>query len=140
MVLGAVSVRFWPLHDIATLNRDPAVYWPEPHLTLEPDPGVGPVLVTVKYTLRPEREAEFVAAMQAVRRSRQSTGAIRWGLFREGEAAHRFVEVYQVASWDEHLRQHGGRLTGADRAAEQRAWALADGEPEVSHLFPAMDP
>jgi MFS family permease len=140
MILGAVSVRFWPLHDIATLNRDPAVYWPEPHLTLEPDPGTGPVLVTVKYTLRPEREADFVAAMQAVRRSRQSTGAIRWGLFREGEAAHRFVEVYQVASWDEHLRQHGGRLTGADRAAEQRAWALADGEPEVSHLFPATDP
>jgi MFS family permease/quinol monooxygenase YgiN len=138
MIFGALSVRLWPVHDIASVGRE-AAYWPRPRLALEPEPGTGPVLVIVTYTLAPEREAEFVAAMQHVRRSRQRTGAIRWGLFRSGEAVNRFVEVYQVASWDEHLRQHSGRLTGADRLAEERAWALAEGEPEVHHLLPAMD-
>jgi hypothetical protein len=72
-----------------------------------------------------------------VRRSRLRTGAVRWGLFRDGEQPGRFVEAYVVPSWDEHLRQHTGRLTGADRAAEERAQALADGPPQASHLLSA---
>jgi hypothetical protein len=75
--------------------------------------------------------------MQAVRRSRQRTGATRWGLFRPGEAKDEFVEVYLVPTWDEHLRQHEGRLTGSDEQEEQKAWALAEGPPVVSHLLPA---
>ncbi|WP_231929545.1 MFS transporter [Micromonospora inositola] len=121
----------------AGVNRDPAVYWPEPHLTLEPHPRTGPVLVTVSHTVPPERQAAFVGAMRAVGRSRRRTGAMRWGLFRAGERAHVFVEVDQVRSWGEHLRQHGGRLTGADRAVEEQARELVDGEPVVPHLLPA---
>lgn len=137
MILGAVTVRLWPLPDLRGVDRTPAIYWPELQLTHEPDPRVGPILVTVAYCVRPEHQDEFVEAMEQVRASRQRTGAMRWGLFREGEEAHRFVEVYQLPSWDEHLRQHGGRLTGADQEAEERAQALIDGEPEVSHLLPA---
>ncbi|MEH1129736.1 MFS transporter [Micromonospora sp. CPCC 206061] len=137
MVAGAASGRFWPLMDGAGLNREPAIYWPEPHLVLDPDPGAGPILVTVAYAVPPEREPEFVAAMRAVRRSRQRTGATRWGLYRDGAVAGRFVEVYTVPSWDEHLRQHGGRLTGADQDVEERARALVVGTPEVTHLLPA---
>jgi hypothetical protein len=40
-----------------------------------------------------------------------------------------------VRSWAEHLRQHGERLTGADQEFEERAIALAEGPPEVQHLF-----
>ncbi|SBT38273.1 MFS transporter [Micromonospora auratinigra] len=137
MAVGAVSVLLWPLRETRGVSRDPAVYWPEPHLTLEPHPSGGPVLVTVSYTVRPEREAAFVAAMRAVGRSRRRTGAMRWGLFRAGERAHGFVEVYQVPSWEEHLRQHGGRLTGADRLAEERARELAEDDVRVNHLLPA---
>ncbi|SCF31628.1 MFS transporter [Micromonospora mirobrigensis] len=137
MALGALSVLLWPLRDTRGVDRDPAVYWPEPHLALEAHPAGGPVLVTVSYTVAPERQAEFVEAMRAVGRSRRRTGAMRWGLFRAGERAHGFVEVYQVPSWEEHLRQHGGRLTGADRAVEERARALVDGDVRVHHLLPA---
>ena len=42
-----------------------------------------------------------------------------------------------MPTWEEHLRQHGGRLTGADRVAEERARALAEDEVRVSHLLPA---
>lgn len=140
MVLASATIRFWPMYDVSGLNRDPAIYWPEPHLVLEPDPHSGPVLVTTTYTVTAENHDAFVQAMQAVRRSRQRTGAERWGLFHQGESADTFVEVYQVASWDEHLRQHAGRLTGADQEAEQRARALVTGAPEVRHLLPVTGP
>ncbi|GIF14938.1 MFS transporter [Actinoplanes teichomyceticus] len=135
MLAGAVTLRWWPMRDTSGLDREPAVYWPEPHLDLDPDEHDGPVLVTAAYPVSPPHETAFIEAMQAVRRSRLRTGAVRWGLFRDGEHAGRFVEVYLVPSWDEHLRQHTGRLTGADQAVEERARALADGPPEVSHLL-----
>jgi hypothetical protein len=137
LVAGAATVVRWPLIDAARLNREPAVYWPEPHLTTDVDPREGPVLVQVAYTVRPERADAFVEAMQYVRRSRQRTGASRWGLFRDTAATDRFVEVYVVPSWEEHLRQHGGRLTGSDREREEVARDLVDGEPVVEHLLPA---
>ncbi|MFI5838935.1 MFS transporter [Catenuloplanes sp. NPDC051500] len=140
MLAGTLSLRFWGLIDTGNMDRQPVVFWPEPHLTLEPDPRTGPVLVTARYRVRPENEAAFIDAMQGVRRSVQRTGAYRWGLFRDGVQGGTFVAVYLVASWEEHLRQHEGRFTGSDQAAEERARALADGPPEVSHLLPATRP
>jgi quinol monooxygenase YgiN len=135
MLAGAVSLRWWPLRNIEGLDRAPASYWPEPHLDFEPEPDDGPVLVTVTYLVAPEHEARFLDAMEAVRRSRQRTGASRWDLYRDGADRHRFVETFVVRSWAEHLRQHDERLTGADQALEERANALAEGPPEVKHLF-----
>jgi hypothetical protein len=40
-------------------------------------------------------------------------------------------------TWAEHLRQHEGRLTGADRDIESAAWAFSTTPPDVEHLFPA---
>ncbi|WP_346116405.1 MFS transporter [Micromonospora coerulea] len=137
MLVGAVTSQIWPLPELRGVNKDPATYWPRLRLAHQPDPRVGPVLVLVTYTVRPDRERAFLDAMDVVRGARQRTGAMRWGLFREGESRDRFVEVYLVPPWEEHLRQHGGRLTGADQAAEERARELADGVPEVRHLLPA---
>ncbi|MFC0505056.1 hypothetical protein [Micromonospora costi] len=50
------------------------------------------------------------------------------------ECLDRFAEVYLVPSWDEHLRQHGGRLTGAAREAAEGARHPVDGQPEVPRL------
>ncbi|GAA3342703.1 MFS transporter [Amorphoplanes nipponensis] len=136
MLVGTLTVPWLPLHHQEG-DRGPAVYWAEPHLMLEPHRDAGPVLVTSTFRVRPENRAAFVAAMQAVRRSRQRTGATRWGLFRPGEQAGEFVEVYLVPTWEEHLRQHEGRLTGSDEREEHEAWALAEGPPAVTHLLPA---
>jgi quinol monooxygenase YgiN len=95
------------------------------------------VLISLTYSVPPERAEEFLAAMEPVRRSRQRTGAMRWGLYQDGEDPRRFVEVYLVPSWQEHLRQHSDRLTGADQDLERAAIALADGIPEVAHMFRA---
>jgi MFS family permease len=134
---GAATVRFWPMIDINQMDREPAVYWPEPRLAAEPDPRAGPVAVIVAYTVRPDNQREFLAAMNRVRRSRLRTGAVQWGIFRDGEIPDRMVEVYVVPTWAEHLRQHTGRLTGTDQEIEQAARALSDGPPQVTHLLPA---
>jgi hypothetical protein len=75
--------------------------------------------------------------MERVRRSRQRTGATRWVLYQDGADPRRFLEAYLVPSWQEHLRQHADRLTGADQEIEAAAVALTDAPPEVAHLFPA---
>ena len=140
LVAGAATLRLWPLFDIARLRPDRSVHWPEPNLVIDADPDAGPILVTTTYTIAPEREQQFLQAMRAVRLSRLRTGAMWWELYRDGETAHRFIEAYGLLSWEEHLRQHHDRLTGTDKAIEQRAWALADAPPETSHLFPADTP
>jgi MFS family permease len=137
LLAGTLTVRWLPLHTREGLDRGPASWWPEPHLMLQPHLDEGPVLVQAVWRVPAGAAEAFVRAMDSVRRSRQQTGAMRWGLFRDGEEPEKFVEVYLVPTWAEHLAQHDGRLTGADEQAEEAAVALAAGRPEVTHLLPA---
>jgi hypothetical protein len=114
------------------MNRSLAVYWP--------DPLTGPVLVMTTYTVAPENEQAFFRSMSWVRRSRLRTGAAEWGLYRDGETAQRFVECFVVPSWEEHLRQHSDRLTGADRQYEEQADALSNPPSQTTHLLAADIP
>jgi quinol monooxygenase YgiN len=134
MVAGVATMRIWPFIDTTRMDRRTVQYWPEPNLALEADPDDGPVVVETRYTVQPEKEEAFLKAMARVRLSRMRTGATRWGLFRDGETPHRFVELYAVASWDEHLRQHTDRLTATDQQYDEEARALS-GPPETSHLI-----
>jgi MFS family permease len=140
MIAGVLSVRWLPLHRQEDGDTSPAIYWAEPHLMLEPHADTGPVLINAVYRVTAANAAAFTAAMDAVRRSRLATGATRWGLFRDGADPERFVEVYLVPTWEEHLAQHEGRLTGRDEADERRAAALAEGPSTVTHLLPADSP
>jgi MFS family permease len=135
MIAGAATIRFRPLHDTSGFDRSTAAYWPEPHLVVEPDPQVGPVLVMNTYAVSPENEAQFLDAMTRVEQSRLRTGAVEWGLYRTGETAHRFVEIFSVPTWEEHLRQHNERLTGTDRQYEEDVEALSESSPQVMHLL-----
>ena len=136
LAAGAASVALLPLRDVSGINRDPAVYWPEPHLELEAAAEDGPVLVTVTYTVLPQNVSSFLDAMLAVRRMKLRTGATSYAIFRDGADPNRFVEVAEYPTWAEHLRQHAGRLTGADRELEVAALAYADGTPTAQHLLP----
>ena len=75
--------------------------------------------------------------MVAVRLSRLRTGAISWELYREGETAHRFIELFTVTTWGEHLQQHGGRQTVAEAEIDRRANSLSNPKPFTRHYFPA---
>ncbi len=137
MALGCISVRWWPILKVPERGLEPAAYWEQPQLVFDPEPRTGPIMVQVAYVVLPENEARFLAAMERVRRSRQRTGAQWWQIYHDGEKPDRFIEAYLVPSWEEHLRQHNGRLTETDAAIEREARACCQAEPEVHHLFPA---
>jgi hypothetical protein len=67
-------------------------------------------------------------------RIRRRDGAYRWGIFRDTEVADRFLEIFLVNSWAEHLRQHE-RQTRADLELEQRLGSHTANAPQVRHLI-----
>ncbi|NMO55212.1 MFS transporter [Actinoplanes sp. TBRC 11911] len=137
MLSGTATVRLLPVYEQDGADRSPAIFWPEPHIMLQPHLDDGPVLVTAVYRVDEPHVDSFIKAMEAVRGSRLRTGASRWGLFRDGATPDKFTEIYQMPTWDEYLRQRAGRLTGSDEEAERKATSLARGPAEVTHLFPA---
>jgi len=94
----------------------------------------GPVLVTVEYAVVPEKIAEFLEAIHQHGRIRRRDGAFRWGIYRDTEVANRYVEIFLVRSWAEHLRQHE-RMTQADRELERRLSGYLAGDTVVHHLI-----
>ena len=84
------------------------------------------------------RATEFIEAMEAMRRFRRREGAVRWDLFRDLADPERYLEIFVVPSWGEHLRQHA-RVTMEDQATEAHAFAfLQEGVAPISaHLIAA---
>jgi hypothetical protein len=101
---------------------------------VESDLYHGPVLVTVEYAVIPEQETEFVEAIHQYARIRRRDGAYQWGIFRDTEIAHRYLETFMVNSWAEHMRQHE-RQTRADGELERRLSTFVAREPEVRHMI-----
>jgi MFS family permease len=138
LALGGLTVPLLPLlPTTATLDRTPVSHWPEPTLVFDPDPDDGPVLVLRRYRVPDDNVSAFLAAMEYVGHSRRRTGATHWQVYRDGEREGEYVEAFTVPSWDEHLRQHGERMTAADQQAEDRAQSLTTGDPTVEHLLPS---
>jgi hypothetical protein len=136
VLASVVAGVVWRVPETGHLDPQPAIYWPDARLAFDPEPDAGPVLIIVEYTVTPERESAFLQAMSHLRRSRLRTGATRWELYRDGEQPDRFVEAFSVPSWEEHLRQHAGRLTATDRAIEEAALAFSDPPARAEHLLP----
>ena len=122
--------------DSHQLDRSPLAYWDTPRFTHDPEPAA-PVVISIQYEVEPAQQPDFLDAMQDMRRSRLRSGAIRWELYRVGEDHRRFVEQFEVATWDEHRRQHDGRLTAEDKAIEDAAMSHIVGRPVPLHLLPA---
>ena len=64
----------------------------------------------------PEHQEEWLEAMRAMRASRLRSGAFRWELYRIAERPDHFVELFAVASWEEHQHQHDDHATGGAHA------------------------
>jgi MFS family permease len=120
----------------STADLSPWNHWRMPVVVEEVggDLAQGPVLVTIEYTIISKQEAEFVEAMRGYGRMRRRDGAYRWGIFRDTEVASRYLEIFLVNSWAEHLRQHE-RQTQADRQLEGQIYSYLAGDPVVRHLI-----
>ena len=119
MALAVVLTWRFKLGRHEVLDFTPTMDWPLPVLAETPEPDV-PVLVTIRYRVRPDKRAEFVAAMQEVRKMRRRNGAYFWQLFHDSEEPTHFIETFMDESWMEHLRQHE-RASVADREIQRRA-------------------
>ncbi|HEV2730631.1 MAG TPA: MFS transporter [Terriglobales bacterium] len=134
---SAILALFAKLPD-STADLSPWNHWRMPVIVKEVGDELlgGPVLVTIEYSVVPGLESQFVKEMHQYARVRRRDGAYRWAIYRDMEVANRFVEIFLVHSWAEHLRQHE-RQTKADRELEQRVYSYIVGEPKVRHLLDA---
>jgi quinol monooxygenase YgiN len=91
------------------------------------------VLEAVRYRISPSDRAAFLAVMEEVRRVRLRGGAMSWRLYEDVAHPERWVELWAIESWAEHLRE-AGRLTEGDLASLARAAALhaGPGQPEAA--------
>ena len=134
MAAGAATLWFWPFQQIANMDRS-LVRWPEPQLLISADRGGGLVLVRTSYTIAAGREQQFRQAMAPLRQSRLRTGATDWALYQDSQNPRLFIELFSVASWEEHLRQHRERQTGTDLQYHDEAAALSDPPPQTDHYL-----
>ncbi|HEX3343516.1 MAG TPA: MFS transporter, partial [Polyangiaceae bacterium] len=116
----------------------PSMHWPKPMLACDPDADDGPVLVTVEYRVPEANARAFLVAAEAFGQSRRRFGAYQWAMFRDPAALDRFVEVYLVESWGEHLRQHDRvSVEQQEDEKELRALLTPGSVPAVTHLIAA---
>ena len=134
--IASVGLTLWFRLPNATIDMSPWVHWRAPALPSDIAPAAdeGPVLVTVEYSVSSERQKDFETFIQRYSRVRRRDGASRWEIFRDVENEERYVEVFLVASWAEHLRQHE-RETRADEELESQVRHCARGDPIVHHLL-----
>ncbi|MBY0335841.1 MAG: MFS transporter, partial [Acetobacteraceae bacterium] len=95
--------------------------------------GQNRVLEVVRYHVPPARRAAFLTAMAGARRVRLRAGAATWRLYEDVAHPERFVELWAIESWADHLRE-ASRLTEEDRAVLAAALAFHEGEagPEAA--------
>jgi MFS family permease len=121
------------------LDLRPSIRSPHPDWAVDTELDSGPVLVTIEYRIDPRSASQFARSMQSMRRIRLRNGAMQWGLFCDTKDAGRYVELFIVESWLEHLRQHE-RFTVSDRATEKliRSFHIGEDPPKVSHMLYAF--
>lgn len=128
-----MTTRF-DLHGLPNLDLQPSPTWTTPQTAWELEGDGGPVLVTLEYDVAPHDVDVFLRAIQRIEAVRRRDGAIRWNVYHDVEEPRRWMEVFVVESWLEHLRQHE-RITAGDRIAldAARRFHAADGGPRVRH-------
>ncbi|MFT4108394.1 MFS transporter [Propionicimonas sp.] len=136
VVLGGLVGFAWHFPESSGLDRSPLAFWNDAMLVVEPEPDAGPVQVNVEYVVEQANYAAWRTAMDGMRRSRLRSGASRWDLYRVGERADTYLEVFTVPSWAEHLHQHQTRLTAEDQAIEEHAFSFTALPPKAEHLLP----
>jgi Transmembrane secretion effector len=139
LVLGLTTTSRFSLKGTEKIDVRPATAWPAPSLGYTPSEDA-PALITVEYRIDPANAAKFKKAMKALRSERLRDGAIRWDLFCEADKPERYLELFLVESWIEHLRQHK-RVTLSSQRINERASSFHIGaQPPVVRHFIGAEP
>ncbi|PPD13628.1 MAG: MFS transporter [Methylobacterium sp.] len=135
MLLGMLATRRKVL-SAEPQDLAPAASWPEPVVVLPVEGDRGPVLVTIEYRIRAEDRDAFLQAIRDLAGERRRDGAYAWSVWEDIADPGRFVETFEEASWNEHLRHHA-RVTRADADLHAGVQRLHVGPepPRVTHLL-----
>jgi MFS family permease len=95
--------------------------------------GDNRVLEVVRYRVPPARRLAFLATMRDARRVRLRGGAALWRLYEDVAHPERWVELWTIENWAEHLRE-ASRMTEDDHAVLRAAAAFHEGDqpPEAA--------
>ena len=138
--LTVVAAATWRLALPASAAGTPMSEVPLPMPDLNPPVEDGPVVITVRYHVRPDKVVAFLEAARELRRTRRRTGATHWHLHRDLADTNLFEEMFVVGSWQEHERQHE-RLQGRERdVLDGIDYLLQPGEPRVASHAIAIRP
>jgi MFS family permease len=141
VTIATTEMRVYAKLPDAAADTTPWNHWRLPAIVQEVASALdhGPVLVTVRYRVRPRHTEAFVRAMENYGRIRRRDGASWWGVFRDLEHAGVFLETFLVGSWAEHVRQHE-RFTRGDRQVEADVRLHLDEDPLTEHFIqPELD-
>ena len=133
LIAAVPLLQRWKLQTGAVLDLTPSEHWPTPAATnLAIDRG--PVLVTVEYQIARDDRENFLSAIRHLAGERRRDGAFEWRIFEDVSNGGRFVEIFMLMSWAEHLRQHE-RVTNADQKMQELVNRFqVQGLPKVTHL------
>ena len=136
MLVGIGLAIPFPMRSPEDLNLDPAESWSDPATEGDIDPDDGPVVVMIEYQVEPENWPAFRHAAEQLKRLRLRDGALRAGVFSDIAQPTRITEVFYVATWGEHQRQHH-RFTREDQAVEAQVRQFHAGPmaPRVTHFL-----
>jgi len=144
-IVSGVAVRGFTLEGNATAAPPPAGPLPQPEApAAELGPALrgesGRVLEVVRYTVRAAEREAFLAAMEEARRVRLRSGAIVWRLYEDVAHPERFVELWAVESWAEHLRERQRLQPGDVAALAEAARFHAGAAPPEAARYLAVRP
>jgi MFS family permease len=136
LLLATMLAGRFKLPNIEKLDLDPGGRWAEPMVVREFDPNDQAVMVTVEYHIDSSQQQAFKAAMHQLREIRQRDGAFSWMLTEDVADSSRYLEVFYVESWLEHLHQHQ-RGTVEDQAIENvaKGFHIREEAIKVTHLL-----
>ncbi len=136
LVLATLLTWRVTLPEGKAIDFTPTVFWPAPSLSFEPALHDGPVMITIEYLIDLDQVEVFKTTMQKLRRARMRSGAFSWSLVKDLEKPERYLEVFSVSSWLEHLRQHE-RTTALDKRLQERAnvFHMSDQPPKIRHFL-----
>lgn len=136
LIAGLALIRFFPLTLHEEIDFNPPQNWPYEHNALPNDPDDGPVLVVVEFFIAPGDAGRFRSLMNELREQRLRDGARRWRLYHDMHNPERYLELFRLDSWGEHLLQHD-RTTADDMRVRGEVFALHKGPglPNVTHYL-----
>jgi MFS family permease len=119
----------------------PARHWQDPESLVPPEADAGPVMVSIEYTIDPDRALEFREALLPLGSIRLRDGAVQWGLYFDVADPGKVTEVFFSPSWAEHLRHHE-RAGQDDKELQLQAFSFHVGAhpPKITHFTAAPSP